>query len=304
LGDTKDTIDKYVSSYLKPMSPTVYVPFILLMILILVWGYQMFSEKKKTEEQMEQLANEKNELEKRLNTYIDSRITTPTISVSSSQKEDKLVYLQSRMETFVKKELFVKGVQLYEYGFYSDRIHVKRVVEFVDGVTSWYNVTLSFNPCIYSEFEQALQRGELGAYLIKTKKLLDALKPEEINDNHIFQFILLNVGNHLYQVGNNRVKVALKVESEIYRHFQRCGIIEAIVYQRLIQSEDHYFYSFDKKFGDLKKLNRSYCTIPYSVDNVPHIMLITFDWGRYHRNKDDLINEKVENLLTLLESGR
>lgn len=305
LGDTKDVINDMVSPYLKPMSPRGYIPLILLLITVILKAYQLSLEKESLENKINRLEEEKVQLLKRLETYIDKRVLKPSIHIVSNRKEDKLAFIKSKMEAFVKREPYVKGIQLYEYSLSTNKVHIKRVVEFVDDVSSWDSVTLNFQPNLLREFHNAIQRGEEKEFIKKCEYEINSLNDEDINDHDIFKFVLMNVAIHLLSK-KEKVFPRINVSNvyKMYRRNKRIGIIEAVIYITYTNSEDYYI--FEKKYGDSEKVGRYYFTLPYTINNEPHIMLITFDKVIKEISKSgnivNVLSERVESLLNTLEN--
>jgi hypothetical protein len=306
LGDTKELINNMVSPYLKPMSARGYIPLILLLIAVIFQAYQLFLDKEELENKVTRLEEEKEQLEKRLKTYIDKSVLKPSIHIVSNRKEDKLAFIKSKMEAFVSREPYVKGIQLYEYSLSTNKVHIKRVVEFVDDVSSWDSVTLNFRPNLLQEFHKAIQRGEEKEFIKKCEYEINSLNVNDISEHNIFQFALMNVAIHLLSDKKIKVfpRINYNIKREMYKRNKRIGIIEAIVYITYTGSENYYI--FEKKYGDAEKVGRYYFTLPYTINNEPHIMLITFDKVIKEINEANdvvhVLSEKVEKLLNTLEN--
>lgn len=306
LSDTKEGINTFLSSYLKPMSPSVYIPFILLVVSLIIFSYQLWTNQDVLKERIKELEGDNKELNRRVDNLTDERITKPQVRIVTDTKEQKIYFLEEKMKTFVNKEKYINGIQLYEYSVSNKDIRIGRVAEFIDDVSSWETISMKTNATIYKKFKLAKTNHTLKAFIESCKQHLNSVPVDNLGDQHIYEYALMKVaarilgdqGEQIYSTINSRL------ESQLFRLNKRIGIIEAILY--IEETNPINFYIFQKRFGDREKYGRYYFNNLYTVNEQPHILLVTFE----KEIKDssgkgpiqEILKEKVEEFLTLLEN--
>ncbi|WP_100408039.1 hypothetical protein [Bacillus solitudinis] len=296
VGYKFSAIIQSIHEKLPMLPPDIYIFLLLLLIGTIFFAFQLWTERDALKEHVEQLHEENKELKNRISSITDKRISQPMIHLAARDTKDKLIYLKDKMETMVNAETYVNGIQLYKFTLTTKKVDIKRVVEYVNDISSWDSASIQIISSVSNEFGQVVTNPpKLTAFVSKYVEDLNAKKQDDIVQTDCYKYAILNVASQILndqgiQINN---KINYRNEWAMFNKNKRIGIIEAVLYIKATNSLNYYI--FEKRHGDREKLGRFYFNTLYYVNDEPYILLITFDKDISHLTKR---REPVKNVLT------
>lgn len=307
LGDAKDWLSTKLPFLKKSMPPEGWTLLILFLFFVIIFTYEIWAKNGELEDKITQLEEDNQTKQTRIDSLIDKGVTKP-IQIPSinftSNRSDIYLSLFKKMEVFTKNNIYINGVQLYEYTFKTGQVSFTRKVEFVDNVSSWEGATFKFPQNLYNELKNSIRSNKVSEFVNKYQIQLNTKRENiELDSEVVSKYAFYNVGKNFLDSQQAKPRIAnYKLEQTIMANEKRVGIFEAAVFISCTSPTSGYI--FEKKSGDRDKWGRIYlCTI-YKVDGRDHILLITFDKAikSFGKQYDQEIKELSVKLMEFLEN--